>query len=452
MSRIGLLAVVTLLAFAVVPAVANSYIYVGHGFDGNVIADRWDLDGNRFDPSLEWLTAPRRGSVLSPTGLAVDGHHVYWSRSGLGGGMIGRANLDGSGANSSFIKGLSGAAAIAIDGLHIYWANDQTSLIGRANLDGSGVVQDFVQPPCPPVCPLPGASAPTTRDRVRDFGIDAPHGVAIDGQHIEGSGIDQHFMVPADPFINAPQGVAVDGQHVYWTNSGNGGNTTIGRANLDGTGEDNSFITGPNEAIGVAVDAQHVYWSDQGTHTIGRANIDGTGVNDAFIRGISKPAGIAVYGGYVYWADSHQEVIGRAKVDGTGVVRSLVPAHRNDPEAVAVDGFGPPGSVAVKRIQPQAGGKIRIAVRVKARGSFNMFAGGFIALPGDAPDVQLRSQTIRVAAASSRTLELRPKRPADERLLVRQIKRGRLGAHVSATLPDGLGRESLWDFDLFLTR
>ena len=81
--------------------------------------------------------------------------------------------------------------------------------------------------------------------------------------------------------------MAVDGQHIYWTND-NG--TTIGRANLDGTGVDQSFITG-TDPIGVAVDGHYVYWTNATAGTIGRANLDGTGVNQSFITGANDPWG-----------------------------------------------------------------------------------------------------------------------------------------------------------------
>ena len=54
--------------------------------------------------------------------------------------------------------------------------------------------------------------------------------------------------------------MAVDAAHVYWANSRSTG--TIGRANLDGTGVDQSFITGVDLPGGVAVDAAHVYWTN----------------------------------------------------------------------------------------------------------------------------------------------------------------------------------------------
>ena len=55
--------------------------------------------------------------------------------------------------------------------------------------------------------------------------------------------------------------MAVDGAHIYWINPDSG---TIGRANLDGTGVDQSFITGAAPPVSVAVDAAHVYWTDAG--------------------------------------------------------------------------------------------------------------------------------------------------------------------------------------------
>ena len=42
---------------------------------------------------------------------------------------------------------------------------------------------------------------------------------------------------------------------VYWTNTGT---DTIGRADLDGTGADQAFITGASRIQGVAVDGVHV--------------------------------------------------------------------------------------------------------------------------------------------------------------------------------------------------
>jgi virginiamycin B lyase len=91
--------------------------------------------------------------------------------------------------------------------------------------------------------------------------------------------------------------MAIDGSHLYWTVMEGG---TIGRANLDGTGLNQTFITGANWPTGIKVDTAHIYWSNAGPPngpagtTIGRANIDGTGVNQRFITRAFIPAGLAI--------------------------------------------------------------------------------------------------------------------------------------------------------------
>jgi Low-density lipoprotein receptor repeat class B len=155
-------------------------------------------------------------------------------------GSIGRANLDGTSPNQSFISSVDGPVGVAVDGTHIYWANFSTDSIGRANLDGSSPDQSFIT----------GASDPVA--------------------------------------------VAVDGNHIYWANNGT---SSIGRANLDGTSPNPNFITVLFSPTGVAVDGNHVYWSEAVFRTIGRANLDGTSPNQNFITGASSPRGLAVGSG-----------------------------------------------------------------------------------------------------------------------------------------------------------
>ena len=103
--------------------------------------------------------------------------------------------------------------------------------------------------------------------------------------------------------LAATGGQAVVFPHVYWTNHGalnvpcETTVCTIGRANLDGTGADQSFVTGATKPAGVAVYSNYVYWANAFAGTIGRANLDGTGVEQGFITGASAPAGVAVDAG-----------------------------------------------------------------------------------------------------------------------------------------------------------
>ena len=122
--------------------------------------------------------------------------------------------------------------------------------------------------------------------------------------------------------------------HVYWTNNAD---TTIGRANLDGTAVNQSLISGGFNPCGVAVDGAHVYWGNIGAGTIGRANLDGSGANQSFIGDQVGPCGVAVDGAHVYWADTNGTAIGRANLDGGGVTPGFID-DIDAPCGVAVDG------------------------------------------------------------------------------------------------------------------
>ena len=222
--------------------------------------------------------------------------YVYWTAPGTPSGpTIGRANLDGTGMNQSFISGVGPPLAIAVDAGHIYWENDDTNTIGRANLDGTGVNKNFI-----------GGYT---------FGIavDADHiywaetAAPIGRANLDGTDVDENFIGGVFPL-----GIAVDAGHLYWTDIYPG---AIGRANLDGTGVDPSFIGGLRNPTGIAVDAAHLYWRNNAywpnfdPNTIGRANLDGTGVNQSLVvTGGTPPTGdlsfgIAVDAGHLYWAD-----------------------------------------------------------------------------------------------------------------------------------------------------
>ena len=268
-------------------------------------------------------------------------------------------NTDQSPATRSFVL------STAVDAGHIYWANFGTDTIGRANLDGTGANQSFITGASSPWASRSTAATSTgptesarhdrprqprrhrRRTRASSRGASIPLGVAVDGGHVywancttgtigranlDGTGVNQSFITGAA----TADGVAVDAGHVYWTNFDSHG--TIGRANLDGTGADQSFISGAGGPSGVAVDAAHVYWANLSTDTIGRANLDGTGVNQSFITGASSPRGVAVDGGHVYWANT-TGTIGRANLDGSGANQSFI-SGADTPTAVAVEVTG----------------------------------------------------------------------------------------------------------------
>jgi virginiamycin B lyase len=272
-------------------------------------------------------------TVVSPPASA--GAYVYWANYNPGHGTaLGRANLDGTGANQSFIAAATDSIGLAVDGQHVYWTNALAGTIGRANLDGTGVNQLFIT------------------------GLGLALGVAVDGQHIywtdegpsesigranlDGSSPNNNFITGA----RNPGAVVVDGQHIYWTNpSAN----TIGRANLDGTSVDQSFITlaGAAGPSGVAVDGKHVYWTTERPGFVARANLDGSGAEPSFIpTGDAVPAGLAVDAQHVYWANEAVGTIGRANLDGSMPAPSFI-AGRFNVAAVAVDSLAYPSATSV---------------------------------------------------------------------------------------------------------
>jgi virginiamycin B lyase len=252
---------------------------------------RANLNGSDANPSF--ITTGG-----DPAGVAVDGAHVYWGRApDYPGdtGAIGRANLDGSGVQPSFITTSDPMypEGVAVDGGHVYWG-DYWGSIGRANLDGSGIEPTFIGPYV--------------------AGGDAGPAVAVDGGHvywtgwqairgepgrigranIDGSGVEDYFITTS-PSID---GLAADGTHVYWTSY-----SAIGRANVDGSGVDHEFITTPGQLTAVAVNGAHVYWGRRSAGAIGRANLDGSRVDPNFITNARCVTGVAVAGGHIYWSN-----------------------------------------------------------------------------------------------------------------------------------------------------
>jgi hypothetical protein len=312
-------------------AVDRNYVYWSDLSDGTVARAKRDGTGvdTRFivvsgngQRNATGSTAPPPNA---PVCLAVDGAHVYWTTSV----SIGRANLDGTGVQQSFIPGVKAgpnpdlpACGIAVDRTHIYWANNATGTIGRANVDGTGAKQDFL------VTGLRGSGS-TGGSGSATPGLGC--GVVVDGAHIYWG---TTFMSPSDP--NAP---VLDG--------------TIGRANLDGTGVNNSFISQPGVPLPVpcAEDGVSLYWATGGTarNAIGRASLDGTEVQQTFLTsgpGPQEGPGCAIWPSthpqpkppaapspppppsaqpQLYWRDAIG--IGRANLDGTGIVHQLIPLN-----------------------------------------------------------------------------------------------------------------------------
>jgi hypothetical protein len=258
-----------------------------------------DATGPSGQTSFTWTINP-----------GASGEALYWREEGY----IGRANIDGSSPNPNLITGIdpqTRGSGLAVDNSYIYWGGDAG--VGRANLDGSGVDVMFI----PGVVP-------------RDVAVDSSHiywsngtsfdpAPSIERANLDGSGATTLIPGPATGAL------AVDGAHIYWSQPPG---DAIGRANIDGSNPDPTFITGIDASgvSGLAVDAAHVYWSNEQTGSIGRANLDGSGVDQSFITGLAlityfTGPGVAVDAHHIYWGGRS---IGRANVDGSDVNQSFI--------------------------------------------------------------------------------------------------------------------------------
>ena len=214
----------------------------------------------------EPMTLVTGGSLGSAVlgGVAVGAGHIFW----VWEEGIGRANLDGSAPNTSFITGIEGITDVTVSGNHIYWSGGGGRL-GRANVDGSEVEPNFITG-------VPGGSV---------------------------------------------DGVAVGGEYVYWTNFWS---SAIGRAKLNGSEVEQEWVVGTHTPEGLAVSAPYLYWAITYENHIGRVRLDGTELTTNFITtglssGANQDVGIAVYGQHIYWANPTTGTIGRANINGTEV-------------------------------------------------------------------------------------------------------------------------------------
>jgi len=263
--------------------------------------------------------AATAATTLLPAMSSGAGDYVYWVAQA---GSVGRAGTDGSGLEGSFVHlgVLSYPCGVAVAGAYLYWAEDGTGSIWRANLDGEGAKQI-----------VSGASRGACGVSVSGAYLYWANGTTIGRASLDGSGAEESFVPNAGTGANA---VAVTGQYIYWTESGSpnpGGSAmgAIGRAALDGSGANPSFISrAGTDADGLAVSGGELYWgwsdqNDADDSWIAKAALDGSAPQEQFIHVVTTVetavvSGVAVYGGYVYWGDNQFQSIGRAALDGSG--------------------------------------------------------------------------------------------------------------------------------------
>ncbi len=303
-----------------------------------------------------WLPRAALATVVGVIGCGAPAAHayVYWTVNGPGidssGNTLGRADNDGSGVTHSLLAGAGAPAGLAVDGAYIYWADTQQHSIGRANLDGSDADTTFIPN-------ATGAGASTF-----------PNGVAVDGTYVywtdgeryigratlEGHGIEPHFIDAGSSSF--PMGIAVDAETIYFTEF-----SQIMSVPAAG-GTPTSLVTLPAQSSPTALAAAggHLYWGALNlgdaspSGSIGRALLGGGGLEEDFIAGLEFPTGVATDGTELYWVDHTPGLIGRALLGSSGAT-NVEPAFASEPGgplAVAVDGLIDPTHTSVSCTPP----------------------------------------------------------------------------------------------------
>jgi hypothetical protein len=248
--------------------------------------------------STEWFNTAFVATTGQPNGITADTEHIYWCDSTNN--SIGRAKLDGTSAELSFITGCHFPYGIAVDGSHIYWCNSSTNCIGRSTLAGGTVEQEWI------------------KEKLKN-----PRGIAVNASFVyvaqnSGTSIFRATIAGATPEENfvatsvAPLGVAIDSGHIYWGTYSAG---NIGRSTLAGGTIQTTWISGLKYPVMPTVDASHVYWCDPSKNIIGRAAIGGTAVEEAWQSVGGAPYGVAVNASSIYVSEYTQKAIGKGPLN-----------------------------------------------------------------------------------------------------------------------------------------
>jgi hypothetical protein len=344
--RIGAMALLlaTLLLIAA-PAARGNFVYWVS--EGDTTVGRAKINGTGANNGF--ITG-----ISQPHAVAVDSKFVYFARGGGPDGSIGRANLDGSGVDLDFIPSSAGVInprGLAVTGSGLYWANGGGT-IGRANLDGTGAVGNLINTSSQ-VCGL-------AADQSFVYWLDASIGQRIGRAPLDGSSSDPNFL----PGVSPSCGIAVDASFIYW----GAGSRAIGRAPVAGVSPDNGFI--PNAATsntsGVAVNPQYVFWGNPGTTDfIGRANLNGSAPNPNLISGPFNPSQLAAAPSNKITINS----IAKKKKKGTATIDAKVPG----PGQITLNQTSSPPDVnataaAVKQIGLTITGASSFKLPVKPKG------------------------------------------------------------------------------------
>ncbi|MCB0488009.1 MAG: gliding motility-associated C-terminal domain-containing protein [Cyclobacteriaceae bacterium] len=259
------------------------------------------------------------GNSFEALGINKTTRELYVTSVGTGGSIY-RISLDASPITvlpAATLTGLFATYGIDIDAVNskMYFINTATSRqIQMANADGTS--------------PSVILNISGTLGTPHDVAVDPAGGFIYFSTNNGGVGqIHRATLSGSSPTLlvnslpSTIKGIAIDKKNgfIYWATGG----TTVGRANLDGTGAIN-IVPGLSTANYVAIDFSttpppKLYWTEGNLQEIHRMNTDGSDFERYYFGSSPYPTGIAIDNNarYIYWADRNQSTIKRGLIGET---------------------------------------------------------------------------------------------------------------------------------------
>lgn len=273
------------------------------------------IDGSGSSTSL--------GTGYSNVALAATENYLYF-----GYRTIKRMNLDGS--NPVTLRSVSDAYNFVITDNYIYYGYEFTRKIGRMNLDGTGANDSWLDYSSNSSAPFSAVLLVNGNDIYFGGGNNGGlNGYAGSIWKTTTSGTTP-VSFTSDTNANAGiQDMVTDGTYLYWSNYAAG---TIGRVLLDGSSNTSNWITGVTGAWGMDIAGTTIYFNH--SSNIGKISTDGTGLNKTWASNGGSAQALAI-GGVPATATLSLELVSGAK--------SLV--YRRTTDALLRATFSSPGKV-----------------------------------------------------------------------------------------------------------
>ncbi len=355
---------------------AQAYVYWGDYHGGTI--GRANLDGTNVEDGFIQTGG-------NPDAVAVTATHIYWTNET--GGSIGRANVDGTAVEPNFITGIKEPAGVAVKSSFIFLSSLGGNEIGRAGLDGTGKKLNFIP------------------------SVASPCGIALDSGHVYWGTAQLTGFVgrasltgsSAEPeWVNlgsyTPCGLATNSANVFVADTGIFGPAhEIGRITIANKNFDPSMIGEAEGPCGLTVDESRLFWANDGTDTIGVANTDATGVDESLVQtGGHEICGVAVDS----LSSPPAPPPSNEPTSGPSGSSSQTPSSPAPPSPPAA------GTVRwVKVKNDSKHGTARVSIAVNEAGTLSVTGKGIVAAKAQAPGAGTVTVTVRAAKAKRSTLK-----------------------------------------------